>query len=51
MGFYNRKIGKKFDSEALKATAADSISDCAASAAVLIGTLVSYFSGSKQTDT
>lgn len=45
MSFYNRSIGKKIDSAAMEATAADSLSDCVATSAVLIATLVSRFTG------
>lgn len=40
MYLYNRAIGKKIDSAAMQATAADSLSDCAATAAVLLATLI-----------
>lgn len=40
---FNRKLGKKISSDALLATAADSISDVAATSAVLISLLISYF--------
>ncbi len=40
--FYS-KIAKKIAAEAIKASALDSISDCIASAIVLIGSLFSYF--------
>lgn len=40
---YNRSIGKKISSGAMQATAADSLSDCAATAAVLVSTLVGHF--------
>ena len=43
MTFYNRRLGKKLDSSAMLATAADSLSDCAATAAVLAATLVGHF--------
>lgn len=39
----NSALGKATQSEALKATAADSISDCVATLAVLIAMIVSYF--------
>ena len=42
---YNRSIGKRIDSAAMEATAADSLSDCIATAAVLLSTLVSRFTG------
>ena len=43
MTFYNRRLGKKLDSTAMLATAADSLSDCAATTAVLAATLVGHF--------
>lgn len=45
MSFYNRSIGKRIDSEAMKATAMDSLSDSIATTAVLISMLVAYFTG------
>lgn len=45
MSFYNRRLGKKLNSSAMLATAADSLSDCVSTAAVLIATLVGHFSG------
>ncbi len=45
MSFYNRTIGKKIDSEAMKATAMDSLSDSVATTAVLISMLVSRVIG------
>lgn len=39
MTFYNRQLGKKLDSAAMLATAADSLSDCVATTAVLLATL------------
>ena len=42
---YNRGIGKKLDAAAMQATAADSLSDCAATAAVLLATLAGHFFG------
>lgn len=44
MGIYNRAIGEKINSSAMKATATDSFSDSLATAAVLLATLFSYFS-------
>lgn len=41
MFFFNRALGRRIDSAALRATAADSLSDCAATAAVIVSTLVS----------
>lgn len=45
MSFYNRSIGNKIDSEAMKATATDSLSDSVATSAVLISMLAAYFTG------
>lgn len=45
MFFYNRHIGKKISSSAMLATATDSISDVAATGAVLGSLLVSHFFG------
>jgi len=45
MAFYNRHIGKKIDSAAMSATAMDSLSDCMATAAVLLGTLAGHLWG------
>lgn len=43
MALYNRSIGKKIASSAMSATAIDSLSDCLATTAVLLGTLAGYF--------
>ncbi len=43
--FFNRKIAKRIDSTVMRATAADSLSDAAATTAVLIATLVYRFTG------
>lgn len=43
MAFYNRRVGGKIDSATLRATAADSLSDCLATTAVLIATLLEHF--------
>lgn len=40
LGFFNRSLGKRINSDVLRATAADSFSDAAATAVVLIATLV-----------
>ena len=40
---YNRGVGKKISAAVMQATAADSLSDCAATAAVLLATLAGYF--------
>ncbi len=45
MSVYNRSIGKKIDSGAMLATAKDSLSDCAATFAVIISMLVARFFG------
>ena len=47
MWFYNRRISKKLDSPAMEATAADSLSDCVATTAVLAATLIGQFTGLK----
>ena len=43
--FFNRKIAKKIDSSVMRATAADSLSDAGATAAVLVATLIFKFTG------
>ncbi len=43
MFMYNRRIGVRLDSAALKAVATDSISDCVATLVVLVTTLISRF--------
>ncbi len=43
MVLYNRRIGKRIHSAAMTATAADSLSDCLATSAVLLGTLAGHF--------
>lgn len=43
MVYYNRSVGKKISSAAMAATAADSLSDCLATGAVLLGTLAGHF--------
>jgi cation diffusion facilitator family transporter len=40
---YNRSIGKKINSQAMKATAVDSLTDCISTSAVLICTVLSKF--------
>lgn len=42
---YNKTLSRKIDSAALQATATDSFSDCLATSAVLIATIVSHFTG------
>lgn len=43
MAFYNTEVGKKIDSSAMKATAADSLSDTIATTVVLITMIISHF--------
>lgn len=43
MAYYNRSIGSRIDSTAMKATATDSLSDACATTVVLIATLVGYY--------
>lgn len=43
MAFYNRAIGKKVDSTAMRVVSADSLNDCIATAVVLACTLVDSF--------
>lgn len=45
MYLYNRRIAAKIDSAAMKATAADSLNDCIATAAVLCASLIGHFTG------
>ena len=45
MCLYNRRIGAKIDSAAMRATAMDSLSDACATLAVLASTLVARFTG------
>lgn len=47
MSFYNRRVGRRIDSAAMRATATDSLSDTIATSVVLIATLVSHFWGIK----
>ena len=42
---YNRQLGRKLNSSAMEATSMDSLSDSAATLAVLIATLVGHFTG------
>ena len=41
--FFNRRIAKKINSEVMRATAADSLSDAGATAAVLVSSLILHF--------
>ena len=43
MAAYNRAVAKRIDSAAMAATAADSLSDCLATSAVLLSTLAGHF--------
>ena len=43
MASYNRTIGKRIGSAAMVATATDSLSDCLATAAALISTIIGYY--------
>lgn len=43
MGIYNRRIGKKIDSSAMRAASSDSFSDCISTGAVLVCTIISKF--------
>lgn len=45
MAFYNRRIGKKIDSTAMKATSIDSLSDSIATTVVLLSMIVMKFTG------
>ncbi len=43
LGLFNRAVGKRIDSEVLRATMTDSLSDAAATMAVLVASLVQHF--------
>lgn len=45
MAFYNKRIGKKIQSAAMAATAADSLGDMVSTSAVLVATVISMFTG------
>ncbi len=45
MAVFNRSLGKRLDSAAMKATATDSLSDCVSTSVVLVSLFISYFSG------
>lgn len=47
MAYYNRTIGNRISSAAMKATAIDSLSDACATTVVLISTLIGRFTGLK----
>ena len=45
LAFFNRKLGKKLNSSALKATSLDSLSDCITTTAVIIGAVIGLATG------
>lgn len=45
MSMFNRKLSKKLDSSALHATSIDSLSDCVATSAVIIGIVIGMLTG------
>ena len=45
LSLLNRKMGKKIDSSVMRATAADSISDAAATLAVLVSSIIGHLTG------
>jgi cation diffusion facilitator family transporter len=45
MGLFNSKIGRRIDSGAMKAAALDSVSDMVSTGAILISTVIGYFTG------
>lgn len=45
MAFFNRKLGNKLDSSALRATSLDSLSDCITTTAVIIGIVIGLLTG------
>ncbi len=45
MFFFNRKLGRRFGSDLLKATSIDSISDVCATGAVLVSVIISHYAG------
>ncbi len=45
MSRFNYKVGNRIDSEAMKATGADSLSDCVSTSAVLLGVLIAMLTG------
>lgn len=47
MAYYNFSVGKKIDSASVKATATDSLSDCIATATVLVTSIITHFTGVK----
>mgnify|MGYP004626345299 FL=1 len=47
MAYYNRSLGKKLDSAAMRAVATDSLSDTVATTAVLLASIFAHFTGIK----
>ena len=47
MAYYNRSVGKKLDSTAMKAAATDSLSDMVATTVVLLASVFTHFTGIK----
>ena len=47
MAYYNRSVGKKLDSTAMKAVATDSLSDMVATTGVLLASVFTHFTGIK----
>lgn len=45
MSRFNYKVGRRIDSEAMKATGADSLSDCVSTSAVLLGVVIAMLTG------
>ena len=45
MAFYNRRIGARIGSTAMRAAATDSLSDCVATGVVLLSTLIGHWTG------
>lgn len=45
MAHFNSKLGGRIQSEAMKATAADSLSDCVSTSAVLLGVVIAMLTG------
>ncbi|MGN0318541.1 MAG: cation diffusion facilitator family transporter [Lachnospira sp.] len=45
MSLYNRSVGNKINSAAMRATATDSLSDCIATSVVLISMIIYHFTG------
>lgn len=45
MFYYNKSLGKKLDSSAMRAAAADSLSDCVSTFAVLLAALIEKYTG------